>query len=120
VRPGGNPEPILQNILEPQSLCESPDGALWIVFPGHVLVWDGRTAARIARPNTAGISYDCAFDRHGDFWYSAHAGGLNRYRNGAWDQPLGPVGSDADAPIEAGPRVPTTLERTAGGNLVVQ
>src|SRR4029453_18174872 len=40
VRPGGEPEPVLQNILEPQSLCEAPDGALWIVFPTHVLVWN--------------------------------------------------------------------------------
>jgi signal transduction histidine kinase/ligand-binding sensor domain-containing protein len=120
VRPGGDPEPILQNILEPQSLCEAPDGALWVVFPTRVLVWNGRITKSIDRPNTAGISFDCAFDRHGDFWFSAHSGGLNRYRNGTWDQPLGPVGTDASAPVEAGPSVPTTMERDARGNLVVQ
>jgi signal transduction histidine kinase/ligand-binding sensor domain-containing protein len=120
VRPGGEPEPILQNIVEPQSLCEAPDGALWIVFPTRVLVWNERITKSIDRPTTVGISYDCAFDRHGDFWFSAHSGGLNRYRNGTWDQPLGPVGSDAAAPVEAGPTVPTTMERDAQGNLVVQ
>jgi signal transduction histidine kinase/ligand-binding sensor domain-containing protein len=120
VRPGGDPEPVLQNILEPQSLCEAPDGAIWIVLPKRVLVWNGRTTNSIDRPNTGGISYDCAFDRHGDFWYSAHSGGLNRYHNGAWDQPFGPVGTDASAPVEAGPSVPTTMERDAHGNLVAQ
>jgi signal transduction histidine kinase/ligand-binding sensor domain-containing protein len=120
VRPGGEPEPVLQNILEPQSLCEAPDGALWIVFPTRVLVWNERITKSIDRPNTVGISYDCAFDRHGDFWFSAHSGGLNRYRNGTWDQPSGPVGTDASAPIEAGPSVPTTMERDARGNLAVQ
>ena len=120
IRPGGAPEPVLQNILEPQSLCEAPDGALWIVFQTRVLVWSERISKSIDRPNTVGISYDCAFDRHGDFWYSAHAGGLNRYRNGTWDQPFGPVGVDASAPVEAGPSVPTTMERDARGNLVVQ
>ena len=120
VRPGGEPEPVLQDILEPQSLCEAPDGALWIVFPTRVLVWNERITKSIDRPNTVGISYDCAFDRHGDFWFSAHSGGLNRYRNGTWDQPLGRAGTDASAPIEAGPSVPTTMERDARGNLVVQ
>ena len=119
VRPGGGPEPVLQNILEPQSLCEAPDGALWIVFPTRVLVWNERITKSIDRPNTVGISYDCAFDRHGDFWFSAHSGGLNRYHHGTWDQPLG-VGADALAPVEAGPAVPTTMERDARGNLVVQ
>jgi len=120
VRPGGDPEPVLRDILEPQSLCEAPDGALWIVFPTRVLVWNQRITKSIDRPNTLGISYDCAFDRHGDFWFSAHSGGLNRYRQGTWDQPLGPVGPDASAPIEAAPSVPTTMERDARGNLVVQ
>ena len=120
VRPGGEPEPVLQNILEPQSLCEAPDGALWIVFPTRVLVWNERITKSIDRPNTVGISYDCAFDRHGDFWFSAHSGGLNRYRNRTWDQPLRRVGTDASAPVEAGPSVPTTMERDARGNLVVQ
>ena len=120
VRPGGEPEAVLQNILEPQSLCEAPDGALWIVLPTRVLVWNGRITKSIDRPNTGGISYDCAFDRRGDFWFSAHSGGLNRYRNGRWDQPLGRVGADASAPVEAGPSVPTTMERDVRGNLVVQ
>ena len=120
VRPGGEPEPVLQNILEPQSLCEAPDRALWIVFPTRVLVWNEGTTRSIDRPNTVGISFDCAFDRHGDFWFSAHNGGLNRYRNGTWDQPLGRVGTDASAPVEAGPSVPTTMERDVRGNLVVQ
>jgi signal transduction histidine kinase/ligand-binding sensor domain-containing protein len=120
VRPGGEPEPVLQNILEPQSLCEAPDGALWVVFPMRVLVWNERVTKSIDRPNTVGISYDCAFDRHGDFWFSANSGGLNRFRNGTWDHPLGRVGTDASAPVEAGPSVPTTMERDARGNLVVQ
>ena len=108
MRPGGAPEAVLQDIVEPQSICEAPDGALWIVFPMHVIVWKTHTLNKIDRPNTVGISYDCAFDKHGDFWYSAHSGGLNRYRNGKWEEMFGPVESGALLPIEAGPSVPTT------------
>ena len=121
VRPSDTPEAVLQNIVEPQSICEAPDGALWIVFPTHVIVWkNGHTLKKIDRLNTVGISYDCAFDRHGDFWYSAHSGGLNRYRNGKWEEMFGPVESGTPLPIEAGPSVPTTMERDAQGRLVVQ
>ncbi len=121
VKPGGEPEPILQGIVEPQSICEAPDGALWIVFSSDIVVWNkGHILKKIERPNTVGISYDCAFDEHGDFWYSAHSGGLNRYRNGKWEEVLRPVEGDESRPIEAGPSVPTTMERDARGHLVVQ
>lgn len=121
VRPGGEPEPVLQDIVEPQSMCEAPDGALWIVFSGHIIVWkSGHILKTVDRPNTIGISYDCAFDERGDFWYSAHSGGLNRYRNGEWEEVLRPVQGDESLPIEAGPSVPTTMERDARGRLVVQ
>jgi signal transduction histidine kinase/ligand-binding sensor domain-containing protein len=120
VMPGGEPEPVLQDIVEPQSLCESPDGALWIVFPTRVVVWNGRITKTIDRLNTVGTSYDCVFDRHGDFWFSAHSGGLNRYHSGSWNVTFRPGADDASVPIEAGAPVPTTLERDAHGGVVVQ
>lgn len=111
VKPGGEPEPVLRIHGEPQSICQAPDGALWIVLAERVLVWkDGGTLRKIDRPNRVGISYDCAFDGQGDFWYSARDGGLNRYRNGKWKEILEPAGG----------AVPTTLERDAKGRLVTQ
>lgn len=111
VKPGGEPEPVVRGIVEPQSICQAPDGALWIVLSRRILVWkDGRILKELHRPTDVGIAYDCAFDRQGDFWYSARDGGLNRYRNGKWDEVLRPAGS----------AVPTTLERDADGRLVVQ
>jgi len=111
VRPGGEPESALRIHGEPQSICQAPDGALWIVLAEEILVWkDDRILRKIDRPNRVGISYDCAFDSHGGFWYSARDGGLNRYRNGKWKEVFKPVGSS----------VPTTLERYAQGRLAVQ
>jgi len=120
VRPGGEPEAILQNIVEPQSLCEAPDGALWIVLTTHILVWNQDALKTINRPNREGTSYDCAFGRYGDFWFSAHTGGLNGYRDGKWQVTFKPTEHDASLPIEAGPRIPTTMEHDAQGRLVVQ
>jgi signal transduction histidine kinase/ligand-binding sensor domain-containing protein len=121
VRPGGEPEPILQHVVEPQSLCEARDGALWIVLSKRVVVWkDGRVLQEIDRPGTAGISYDCAFDYQGDFWFSAHTGGLHRLHNGKWEEMFGPAANAAPQPIDSGSPVPTTLERDAHGRLIVQ
>lgn len=111
VRPGGEPEPVLRVNGEPQSICQAPDGALWIVFSRHIIVWkNGHVLQRLDRPSPVGISYDCAFDEQGDFWYSAREGGLNRYRDGKWKEVLKPEGGS----------LPTTLERDAQGHLVVQ
>jgi signal transduction histidine kinase/ligand-binding sensor domain-containing protein len=111
VRPGGEPEPVLPVSTEPQSICQAPDGALGIVLENQVIVWkNGRILQRVNRPNREGISYDCAFDKYGAFWYSSRDGGLNRYRNGRWDEVLRPAGGS----------LPTTLERDAHGGLIVQ
>jgi signal transduction histidine kinase/ligand-binding sensor domain-containing protein len=112
VRPGGNPEPILHDIHEPQSICEAPDGAIWIAFNNHVLVWqNGWIRRRFERPGTGSTIYDCAFDAQGDFWISAAAGGLHRYRNGRWERMFGP-GDANDYPM--------TMARDSSGRLVVQ
>jgi len=111
VRPGGEPEAVLPVSTEPQSICEAPDGVLGIVLENQVILWkNGRVLKRSNRPNREGISYDCAFDKNGDFWYSSREGGLNRYRNGKWEEVLRPVGGS----------LPTTLERDAQGDLIVQ
>ena len=113
VNPGGDPEPILRGVLEPQSICEAPNGAIWIAFATHILVWKGgRTLARIGRPATNNTVYDCAFDARGDFWISAAAGGLRRYRQGRWETMIGPT--------DANGFYPTTMVRDPQGRLVVQ
>lgn len=116
VRPGGSPEPFLHDVTEPQSLCEAPDGAIWIGFSTQIMVWaSGGVRQTIERPDK-GIDhnaiYDCAFDVHGDYWISAAAGGVHRYRRGRWEEVLEP-GDRADF-------YPTTMVRTPQGGVVVQ
>ena len=121
VKPGGEPEPVVQDVVEPQSICEAPDGALWIVLSRQVVAWkDGRVLKKMDRPGIEGISYDCAFDARGDFWFSAQAGGLHRFHDGRWEEMFGPVADGATLPIDSAREVPTTLERDAQGHLVVQ
>ena len=116
VRPGGAPEPFLRDVVEPQSLCEAPDGALWIGFPRRIVVIAGGSQRQtIERPDNEAhhnIIYDCAFDAHGDFWISAAGGGVHRYRQGQWDMVFA-AGDRADF-------YPTTMVRTPQGGVVVQ
>ena len=116
VRPGGTPEPFVRDVAEPQSLCEAPDGALWIGFPTQIIVWaSGSARQTIERPDrdsSHNIIYDCAFDAHGNYWISAAGGGVHRYTRGRWETVLEP-GNQADF-------YPTTMVRTPRGGVVVQ
>lgn len=116
IRPGGTPEPFLRDVAELESLCEAPDGALWIGLPKQIMVWaNGGMRQTIERPDTTAnhnIIYDCAFDAHGDYWISAAGGGVHRYRRGRWEMFLQP-GDLADF-------YPTTMVRTPRGGVVVQ
>jgi signal transduction histidine kinase/ligand-binding sensor domain-containing protein len=115
VRPGSTPKPIL-NMVEPQSLCESPDGAIWIGLSKQIVVWaNGSVRETIERPDKAAnhsTIYDCAFDKSGDFWISAAGGGVHVYRHGRWETALEP-GDRASF-------YPTTMVRTPQGGIVVQ
>jgi signal transduction histidine kinase/ligand-binding sensor domain-containing protein len=113
VAPGGDPEPILRDVREPQSLCEAPDGAVWITFATRIVVWKkDRPLKTFARPDTDSLVYDCAFDSRGDYWISAAAGGLLRYRQGRWETMF--------RPPDARHVHPLTMIRDAQGRLVVQ
>lgn len=116
VRPGGTPEPILRDVAEPESLCEAPDGAIWIGFANRIVAWaDGSIRKTIERPDLGAnhkLMYDCVFDASGNFWISASGGGLRRYRDGRWETMLAP-GDRADF-------YPTTMVRAPHGGVVVQ
>lgn len=116
VRPGGAPEVVLRDLAEPESLCEAPDGAIWVGLRTHILVWaQGQVRRRIERPDRHAlhnIIYDCAFDARGDYWISAAGSGVHRYHDGQWTTELVP-GDLADF-------YPTTMVRTPAGGVVVQ
>lgn len=115
-RPGGAPEPILRNVDQPQSLCEAPDGAIWIGLATKIVVWaDGGVRQTIDRPDKGighNLIYDCAFDAAGGFWMSASGGGLRRYANGRWQTML----QAGDRPDD----FPTSMVRAPHGGVVVQ
>ena len=113
VRPGGRPEPIFRTAIEPRTLCEAPDGAIWIGLTNdkQIFVWrDGkvrRLPGRVPLPYTL---YDCAFDARGDYWVTGALGGMARLRAGRWQHMFGPPG-DAF--------VPKSMVRDAKGRLVL-
>ena len=115
-RPHEAPEALPIDLTEPESLCEAPDGAIWIGTRTQILVWaNGRVQRRIERPDRQAahnVIYDCAFDAHGDFWISAAGSGVHRLRHDEWTTQL-----------EPGTRIdfyPTTMERSPSGGVVVQ
>ncbi|WP_245156787.1 sensor histidine kinase [Lysobacter arenosi] len=115
-RPGHKPEPIVRDVVEPESLCEASDGALWIGLPEQIQVWANGSVRRvIERPDRAGhhnFIYDCAFDAEGGFWISASGSGVHRFQNGRW-QTMFPPGDHADF-------YPTTMVRSPTGGIIVQ
>jgi signal transduction histidine kinase/ligand-binding sensor domain-containing protein len=112
VRPGGRPEPIL-TLAEPRTLCEAPDGAIWIgSHDKQVMIWREGRLRRLEQRAPLGFTiYDCAFDHQGDYWITASLGGMARFRSGRWERMFGPAG---------GPFVPKSMVADARGRLFVQ
>jgi signal transduction histidine kinase/streptogramin lyase len=118
VRPGGRPEPILRTQVEPRTLCEAPDGAIWIgTTDKRVVVWregqEGRTHSLGQPAPLSFTTYDCAFDADGDYWITASLGGMARFRSGRWEQMFGPAGP------AGGAFVPKSMLADARGRLFV-
>lgn len=99
VHPGGDPEPIFRTPVEPRTLCEAPDGAIWIgTNDREVVIWrDGRLRRLGQRVPVSTTIYDCAFDARGDYWVTAARGGMARFSAGRWQRMFGPS-SDAFRP----------------------
>jgi signal transduction histidine kinase/ligand-binding sensor domain-containing protein len=112
VRPGGRAEPILRTPVEPRTLCEAPDGAIWIgTHDKQVVIWREGQLRRLGQRAPVGFTiYDCAFDAHGDYWVTAALGGMARFRSGHWEQMFGPGG---------GAFVPASMVADARGRLFV-
>lgn len=94
VRPGGRPEPIFRTEVEPRTLCEAPDGAIWIGIDREVVVWRDGKAMRLGKPAPVNSTiYDCAFDANGDYWVTAALGGMARLKGGRWERMFGEPGN---------------------------
>lgn len=90
VLPGGEPQPILRSAAEPRTLCEAPDGAIWVGTGNRVVIWRKGRLSQL--PKAAPVQftiYDCAFDANGDYWVTASFGGMARYHAGRWERMFG-------------------------------
>ncbi len=112
----GVPERIIENIIEPEAICESAQGSVWVVLRNEVLVWSERTPLRrLQRPDLEArhnIAYDCAFDAESGFWMSSAGGGVHVLRKGQWQKVF-----DADGDAAT---YPTTLTSTPSGGIAFQ
>lgn len=96
VRPRGPLEPIFSSAVEPRTLCEAPDGAIWIgTSDKKVAIWkQGRVQRLVPKAPLAYTIYDCAFDAGGNYWITASLGGLARWRGGRWEPTIVSPGRD--------------------------
>jgi len=100
VRSGKPPEPILRTPKQPRTLCEAPDGAIWISLykDKQVVIWRDGHVRRLAQKVPLSYTiYDCVFDASGDYWVTASFGGMARLHAGRWERMFGPT-SDAFLP----------------------
>lgn len=112
VRPGGHPEAIFKTQREPSTLCEAPDGAIWIGVGREIVIWQGGQVRRLPGPVPVNRTiYDCAFDANGDYWVTASFGGMVRLRAGRWDRPFGPARGDF---------IPKSMVADRNGRIIVQ
>jgi len=112
---GGEPEPILRDVHEPEAICEAPDGAVWVAFAARATVLkNGRVRRTVGLPDRGnhGIIFDCAFDASGAFWISAAAGGVHRYSQGRWQAMFGATDENGFYPM--------TLASDPEGRLILQ
>jgi signal transduction histidine kinase/ligand-binding sensor domain-containing protein len=92
VLPGRTPEPILKTRVQPRTMCQAPDGAIWIGIGKQVVIWRDHRTRRLGQPAPVDMTiYDCAFDANGDYWVTASLGGMARYRAGRWQRMFGPA-----------------------------
>jgi len=95
VFPGGRPEQILAFRDRPGTLCEAPNGDLWITVFRKLLIWrSGRIVEQKPDLPTDTTVYDCAFDARGDYWISVARAGLYRLRGDLWERMFGATGSE--------------------------
>jgi len=113
VRPGGRPTPIFRTRVEPRTLCEGRDGALWIgTNDREVRIWrNGRLTRLQQKVPVFDTIYDCAFDAKGDYWVSAALGGMARFSAGHWERMFGPTGASF---------LPKSMVTDTRGRIVVQ
>jgi signal transduction histidine kinase/ligand-binding sensor domain-containing protein len=92
VLPGKQPEPIFRTDKEPRTLCEAPDGAIWISLykDKQIIIWRHGSVRRLPRRIPLSYTiYDCAFDARGDYWVTASFGGMARLHAGRWERMFG-------------------------------
>jgi signal transduction histidine kinase/ligand-binding sensor domain-containing protein len=96
VRPSARPEPILRTDKEPRTLCEAPDGTIWIGLhkDKEIVLWrNGRLRPPPRNVPLDYTVYDCAFDANGDYWTTASFGGMARLHQGRWSRMFGTPGA---------------------------
>jgi len=95
VPPGGRPEQILLAGQRPSTICQAPNGDVWVTLFRTVLVWrNGRLVGTKPQLPTEVTVYDCAFDVRGDYWISVARAGLYRLRGDRWEKMFGETSPD--------------------------
>ena len=95
VRPGGAPEVLLRNLDNPQSLCETHDGTIWLGLNNRILQFrHDRFSPAPPLPISASF-LDCFEDRQGGLWFSLVTNGFLRLDGRGWHQfPIQRTGID--------------------------
>jgi signal transduction histidine kinase/ligand-binding sensor domain-containing protein len=84
VRPGGEPEVVLRNLDNPQTLCEARDGAIWLSSNDGLFRSTGGEFAKVPGPPGRFNYTDCAQDKGGNLWFSLVGSGFLKLDQKGW------------------------------------
>lgn len=94
VEPNKRPVLVLGGLKNPESLCESANGTIWLGTHGGIYRGDGYKFDRLTDAPEKSDSLDCLEDKRGAIWFALVGSGMLRYQSGIWAQVPLPAGRD--------------------------
>ncbi|WP_041538274.1 sensor histidine kinase [Caulobacter segnis] len=84
-KPGQPLKPLIRRLGPFTTMCDAPNGGIWLAFDSKVFRVDGDRVTRIPDPPYPNVEVTaCALDARGDLWGAGFMGGLVKWDGRTW------------------------------------